>query len=109
MRFLIPRVAGLITAGYLLSMTAAIADAASALPQWLQDKRLSEVYETTYQGRTVYFVPPRCCDIPSQVFDAKGELICMPTGGFAGGDGKCPRFDSTAPMRRVLPARQDRN
>src|SRR5438270_1043089 len=46
-----------------------------------------------YQGKVVYYVPPRCCDIFSDLYDASGRLICHPDGGVAGhGDGRCPDF-----------------
>jgi hypothetical protein len=51
------------------------------------------VWRYAYNGQTVYFVPARCCDIPSMVFDAQGTALCSPDGGFTGqGDGKCPGF-----------------
>jgi hypothetical protein len=86
---------------------AAVACAAAAppssLPVWLQTKIVQleqfpvgqaprEIVRTTYSGRTVYFVPPRCCDIPSELYEESGALICYPNGGFAGGDGRCPSF-----------------
>ena len=37
---------------------------------------------------------PRCCDIPSEVYDEKGALLCYASGGFAGGDGRCPGFST---------------
>jgi hypothetical protein len=46
-----------------------------------------------YRGGTVFYVPPRCCDIFSELYDASGQLICHPDGGIAGhGDGRCPDF-----------------
>ena len=46
-----------------------------------------------YRGQVVYYVPPRCCDIFSDLYDAAGKLICHPDGGIAGhGDGRCPDF-----------------
>jgi hypothetical protein len=46
-----------------------------------------------YQGQTVYYVPPRCCDIWSDLYDADGNIICHPDGGFTGaGNGQCPDF-----------------
>ncbi len=47
----------------------------------------------TYNSQPVYFVPAHCCDIPSVVYDATGNLLCSPDGGLSGkGDGKCPDF-----------------
>ncbi len=51
------------------------------------------IWRYDYNGQSVYFVPARCCDIYSQVYDANGALLCAPDGGIAGkGDGKCPDF-----------------
>ena len=46
-----------------------------------------------WKDQIVYYLPPRCCDIQSELYDKKGNLICRPDGGIAGnGDGKCPDF-----------------
>jgi hypothetical protein len=46
-----------------------------------------------YQGHVVYYVPPRCCDVASTLYDEKGAVICQPDGGFTGrGNNKCPDF-----------------
>ncbi len=46
-----------------------------------------------YRDQTVYYVPPSCCDQPSTLYDAKGEVICAPDGGMTGrGDGRCADF-----------------
>jgi hypothetical protein len=51
------------------------------------------VIKTTFEGKPVYYVPPVCCDIPSELYADDGKLICYPSGGFTGaGDGKCPKF-----------------
>lgn len=51
------------------------------------------IYRYDYQGQTVYYVPPRCCDIPGSLYDAGGTFICAPDGGFTGGgDGRCRDF-----------------
>lgn len=70
------------------------------MPIWLVNKL--ELYKkshpdisaqlTEYMGKTAYFVPSRCCDIASELYDVNGQLICHPDGGFIGGDGKCPSF-----------------
>lgn len=46
-----------------------------------------------YKDKIVYYLPPRCCDIGSILYDENGNFICSPDGGFAGsGEGKCPDF-----------------
>ena len=46
-----------------------------------------------YQGKTVYFVPQRCCDIFSDLYDADGNIIGHPDGGITGlGDGRATDF-----------------
>ena len=46
-----------------------------------------------YKGQTVYYLPPRCCDIPSTVYSATGTVLCAADGGMTGaGDGRCPDF-----------------
>lgn len=73
-------------------------------PEWLTD--LIDEFENQpvanpplsivqykYGGAIVYYVPPRCCDIASDLYDADGKLSCHPGGGFTGeGDGRCPDF-----------------
>ena len=46
-----------------------------------------------YQGQTVYYVPPSCCDRPSTLYDETGKRLCAPDGGMTGrGDGRCADF-----------------
>jgi hypothetical protein len=46
-----------------------------------------------YKGGAVYYLPPRCCDIPGVLYDENGIVICNPSGGLTGrGDGRCPDF-----------------
>ncbi|AKD05558.1 hypothetical protein PKOR_06270 [Pontibacter korlensis] len=53
----------------------------------------AKIYRYTYGGQEVYYLTGRCCDVPSQLFDAKGNLLCEPDGGITGkGDGRCPDF-----------------
>jgi hypothetical protein len=74
----------------------------SGLPQWLRI-RLADydaqpgaaapraVYELPYGGGVAYYVKAGCCDQLDPLVDARGVLICYPSGGFTGrGDGKCP-------------------
>ena len=53
----------------------------------------ASVIQYQYKGRTVYYVPPRCCDIFSDLYDADGNIIGHPDGGITGqGDGRVPDF-----------------
>ena len=46
-----------------------------------------------YKRQTVYFLPQRCCDIFSNLYDAQGSVIGHPDGGITGqGDGRAPDF-----------------
>lgn len=51
------------------------------------------IWQYEYNGQIVYYVPPQCCDQFSTLYDANGDVICAPDGGFTGaGDGKCISF-----------------
>jgi hypothetical protein len=53
----------------------------------------ARVYSYRYKGQTVYYIPAKCCDIPSLLVDAQCNTICSPDGGLSGqGDGRCPDF-----------------
>lgn len=57
----------------------------------------------TYRNQTVYFLPSRCCDIPSVLYDANGVVLCAPDGGITGqGDGRCPDFFTTSRDERLI-------
>ena len=61
----------------------------------------AKVYSYALDGETVYYFPPRCCDVPSDLYDGNCNLICHPDGGFSGGgSGDCRGFslDSTATL-----------
>ena len=52
-----------------------------------------EVWRYRFEGQIVYYVPPKCCEIPSTLYDENGARICSPDGGLTGtGDGACPTF-----------------
>jgi len=56
-----------------------------------------------YRGQVVYYIPPRCCDIFSDLYDGSGQLVCHPDGGVAGdGDGRCPDFLSQRRNETIL-------
>jgi len=73
-------------------------------PQWILKLIEKEEYrrvanppaslnECKYKGKKVYYLPPRCCDIPSSLYDENGNFVCSPDGGKTGnGDGKCTDF-----------------
>jgi len=53
----------------------------------------AKIIQYNYNGALVYYLTPKCCDFWSNLYDANGETICHPDGGFTGkGDGKCPDF-----------------
>lgn len=57
----------------------------------------------TYRDQTVYFLPSRCCDIPSVLYDASGVVLCAPDGGITGqGDGRCPDFVTARRDERLI-------
>lgn len=76
--------------------------AEAALPAWLQARvdtyqngpehaSPTAIWRIQHQGRTAYYVAAPCCDQFNPLWDAQGEVICHPDGGFTGrGDGQCP-------------------
>ncbi len=69
---------------------AALIAKASAAPPTNPPMR---ILRYTYRAQIVYFVPARCCDVPSVLYDADGKRLCEPDGGFVGhGDGRCSDF-----------------
>jgi hypothetical protein len=95
-------------------VTALAQESTSALPQWLQLKILKfesmppsnpprSVHQSSYEGKTVYYIPPICCDIGSELYDETGKLLCSPDGGFTGrGDGRCHLFNVGEAMSSTL-------
>ncbi|MDB5263739.1 MAG: hypothetical protein JWQ14_3022 [Adhaeribacter sp.] len=56
----------------------------------------AKVWQYQYMGKTVYYIPPACCDQVSKLYDENCNFICAPDGGITGrGDGKCPEFFAT--------------
>lgn len=50
----------------------------------------ASLWRYEYDGETVYYIPPYCCDFPSTLLDSNCNFICSPDGGFSGqGDGQC--------------------
>lgn len=62
-----------------------------------------KIYSYNYQGKTVYYVTPPCCDFYSELYDSECNLIGHPDGGFTGkGDGKMTDFHSTKSGERLV-------
>ena len=56
-----------------------------------------------YRGQTVYYLPPRCCDVPSTVYGPTGTVICSADGGQTGrGDGRCPDFFAARKDEKII-------
>jgi hypothetical protein len=56
-----------------------------------------------YKGQIVYYLPQRCCDVPSILWDATGNVLCNPDGGFSGrGDGRCTDFFRERKDERII-------
>lgn len=78
-------------------------DAPSAsLPEWLRiktgqfealpaDRAPLGVWRITHKGKSAFYLVSPCCDQYNPLFNAEGNEICNPSGGFTGkGDGRCP-------------------
>lgn len=51
------------------------------------------IWRYEYNAETVYYVPPRCCDEYSDLYNSSGKIICHPDGGLSGqGHGPCVAF-----------------
>jgi hypothetical protein len=86
---------------------------ADALPAWIKDRAAQlealpagrpprAIFRASYEGKPVYYLTPTCCDIASELYDADGKLLCYPSGGFAGGDGRCPTFAPDEKRMRLV-------
>jgi hypothetical protein len=63
----------------------------------------AQIIQYQYHGATVYYLPERCCDIPSFLYDMDGNFLCSPDGGITGGgDFQCPDFISTKTQELVI-------
>jgi hypothetical protein len=53
----------------------------------------SAIYSYTFESKTVYYLPPVCCDNFSDLYNDSCQIIAHPDGGFTGkGDRKAPNF-----------------
>ena len=51
------------------------------------------IWRYKYNRKTVYYVPAQCCDQFSTLYNADGDTLCAPDGGFSrAGDGRCSDF-----------------
>ncbi|MBP7370165.1 MAG: hypothetical protein KA902_01880 [Arenimonas sp.] len=61
------------------------------------------IWQYRYKGQVVYYFPPQCCDIPSNLLDEHQNKICSPDGGMTGnGDGRCTDFYTTRTDEKLL-------
>lgn len=87
---------------------------ASDVPDWLTDliQRLqngpvasppASIAQYEFRGEIVYFLPQRCCDIWSNLYDVEGDIIGHPDGGITGeGDGRVPSFFELRSNERLI-------
>jgi hypothetical protein len=62
-----------------------------------------QIYSYLYNGKTVYYVTPPCCDFFSDLYDSSCVLIGHPDGGFTGrGDGKTGDFKDTRTNEKLI-------
>lgn len=74
-------------------MPAFVKDLVAKFEAALRTNPPARIVRYTWHEQTVYYVPPRCCDVPGALYSAQGVRLCEPDGGFVGGgDGKCPDF-----------------
>ena len=86
----------------------------TSLPEWLTQliRKLesappanppARLTRYTYRDQTVFYLPPRCCDIASILYDADGKVLCKPDGGLTGaGDGRCSDFSKERKDERLI-------
>ena len=64
---------------------------------------LTHIYSYRYKGQNVYYITAPCCDQYSEVFDARGKLLCNPDGGITGkGDGRCHDFEKNKSNEKLV-------
>jgi hypothetical protein len=63
----------------------------------------ASIYSYTWHKTTVYYVPAKCCDFFSDLYDSTCKIIAHPDGGITGkGDGKAPDFFDTRTNEKLL-------
>jgi len=69
----------------------------------------AKVYQYDYNGETIYYFHPYCCDIPNELYDKDCYQICCPDGGLTGtGDNKCSDIFSKRKNEKLI-WQDDRN
>ncbi|MBS1734772.1 MAG: hypothetical protein JST02_15885 [Bacteroidetes bacterium] len=64
---------------------------------------LRSVWQYSYNGKTVYYIPAICCDFFSDLYDDQCQLIAHPDGGFTGrGDGKAKDFAEVRSNEKLI-------
>src|SRR5688572_5744526 len=88
--------------------------APEALPDWLtaltrelQTEPVANppafIARYEYKNEVVYYLPPRCCDVWSNLYRADGTVLCHPDGGLTGkGDGRCADFVAERKNERII-------
>ena len=63
----------------------------------------SKIYSYIFEGKTVYYVPPVCCDNFSDLYNDSCKIIAHPDGGFTGkGDRKKPTFHEDKKEEKLI-------
>ena len=63
----------------------------------------SKIYSYSFEGKTVYYVPPVCCDNFSDLYNDSCKIIAHPDGGFTGkGDRKKPTFQEDKKAEKLI-------
>ena len=88
-------------------LTLGIPDWLTSMIQRLENEPVAgppaSIIQYGYKGQTVYFLPQRCCDFFSVLYDANGNIIGHPDGGITGqGDGRVPDFFDDRTGGRVI-------
>ena len=62
-----------------------------------------KIYQYQYKAETVYYVTAICCDMYSDLYDSKCNLIAHPDGGITGkGDGKLVDFNKEKKGEKLM-------
>ena len=57
----------------------------------------------SFRGKTVYYIPPDCCDQFSNLHDDSCKIIAHPDGGNTGkGDGRVPTFSKEKTNEKLI-------